>query len=124
METITRDELPIAVQTDASEIRVKEAGGMMMTFYRFQKGADLRRYLHGLPGDACQCPHWGYVISGKLRIHTPAGPHDVSAGQAFYVEPGHTPEALEATEMFEVSPAAPLLAVGEHILRQLSEEAR
>lgn len=44
------------------------------------------------------------MISGKLRIHTADGPHDVPAGQAFHVEPGHAPEALEDTEMFEVSP--------------------
>lgn len=120
MEAFSRDELPIAVRTDAFEVRAKEAGDMAITFYRFKQGADLRGLFHGLRDDACQCPHWGYVISGRLRIHIGDGAHDVAAGQAFYVEPGHAPEALEDTEMFEVSPVAGMREVGEHVVRQLA----
>ncbi len=58
----------------------------------------------GMPGRSCHCPHWGYVISGKLRVHAAGGPHDILAGQAFHVEPGHAPETIEDTEMSEVSP--------------------
>ncbi len=120
MEAFSREDLPIAIQTATSEVRAKEAGDMAMTFYRLAKGADLGRYLHGLPGDACQCPHWGYVIKGTLRIHARDGAHDVTAGQAFYVEPGHRPEALEDTEMFELSPVPALREVGAHIVQQLA----
>lgn len=122
METFSRDELPVAIRTDAFEVRAKEAGGMALTFYRFEKGADLRALFHGLRGDACQCPHWAYVISGRLRIHTRDGAHDVAAGQAFYVEPGHAPEALEATEMFEISPVAALREMGEDVFRKLGTQ--
>ncbi len=122
MQTFSWHELPVALHTDAFEVRAKEAGEMALTFYRFEKGADLRALFHGMQDDACQCPHWGYVISGRLRIHTRDGAHDVAAGQAFYVEPGHAPEALEVTEMFEVSPAAGLRAIGEHVARQLMTE--
>jgi hypothetical protein len=119
MEAFARDELPVALDVGGVEVRAKEAGGMGMTFYRFSSGADLRASLRGLPEDSCQCPHWGYVISGRLRIHTASGPHDVAAGQAFHVEPGHWPEALEDTEMFEISPVAELREVAEHILGQV-----
>ena len=53
---------------------------MTVTFYRLPTGADGRPLLQGLPGGRCHCPHWGYVISGKLRIHTADGAHDVLAG--------------------------------------------
>lgn len=85
-------------------IRSAESGGMTVTFYRLPAGADGRPLLQGLPSGDCHCPHWGYVISGRLRIHTADGEHDVLAGQAFQVGPGHAPEAVEDTEMFEVSP--------------------
>ena len=61
---------------------------MTITFYRLPVGADARALLEGLPGGACHCPHWGYLIAGKLRIHTASGPVDVEAGPAFHVEPG------------------------------------
>ncbi len=47
------------------------------------------------------------MIAGRLRIHAADGDHDVLAGQAFHVGPGHAPEAIENTEMFEVSPTQP-----------------
>ncbi len=104
MEIFGRDDLPVVFEAAGAQIRSTEAGEMTVTFYRLPAGADGRPLLQGLPGHSCHCPHWGYVISGTLRIHTADGQHDVLAGQAFYVEPGHAPEALEETEMFEVSP--------------------
>jgi hypothetical protein len=41
----------------------------------------------------------------------------VSAGDAFYLEPGHVPVFVEETEMFEVSPAEELRAVMDVVTR-------
>lgn len=120
METIELDDLPVQLSVAGSEVRAKEIGGMSVAFYRFPAGADARPLLQGLPGGFCQCPHWAYVISGRLRIHTAEGARDVRAGQAFHVEAGHAPEALEDTEMFEVSPAAEFRDVMDHSRRQLA----
>ncbi|MGW0859709.1 PspA-associated protein PspAA, partial [Streptomyces sp. NPDC002690] len=30
------------------------------------KGTDMGPALVGLPGDLCSCPHWGYMLKGKL----------------------------------------------------------
>lgn len=120
MESFNPRDLPAAVRTGGVEIGARELGGMVILYYRFARGADLRAALRGLPGDTCPCPHWAFVLSGKLRIHTAAGAREVAAGEAFYVEPGHYPEALEETEMFEVSRAEELRPVAEHLLRQLA----
>lgn len=104
MEVFGRTDLPIVFQAGEAEIRSQEVGEMTVSFYRLPAGVDGRPLLEGLPGDACHCPHWGYVISGRLRIHTTDAANDVAAGQAFYVEPGHAPEALEDTEMVEGLP--------------------
>jgi hypothetical protein len=53
---------------------------------------DLRPALVGVPDDLCQCPHWGYVINGRLKMHTRDGEHVYEAGEAFYWAPGHAPE--------------------------------
>jgi hypothetical protein len=104
MEVFGPDDLPVIFAAADAEIRGKETGDMSVAFYRLPAGTDARPLLQGLPGHDCPCPHWGYVISGRLRIHTADGDHDVVAGQAFHVGPGHAPETLEDTEMFEVSP--------------------
>jgi hypothetical protein len=59
----------------------------------------------GLPDDACQSEHWGYVFKGKVRFSYTDGSEDiVSAGEAYYCRPGHVFEALEDTETVEFSP--------------------
>ena len=60
--------------------------------------------LVGLPDDLCQCPHWGYVLSGRLKLRTKDGEEFFEAGQAFYWSPGHAPMALEDSEYVEFSP--------------------
>ncbi len=120
MEVFGAPDLPLVFEAGGAEIRSGEVGGMTMTFYRLPAGVDARPLLRGLPGGGCHCPHWGYVISGRLRVHTADGAHEVAGGQAFYVEPGHAPEALEQTEMFEVSPSEQARQVWEHLERQLS----
>lgn len=115
MEIFRPSELPVAFEAAGAEIRSTEAGQMTVTFYRLPAGAGGRPLLQGLPGHSCHCPHWGYVISGKLRIHTAGGAHDVLAGQAFQVEPGHAPEALEDTEVFEVSPTSESRELGAYL---------
>ena len=68
---------------------------MTVGYFRVAKGTDLGPALVGLPGDMCQCPHWGYMLEGTLLMRTPSGDHTYEAGQAFYWAPGHSPEALE-----------------------------
>lgn len=109
------DDLPVVFETGKAQIRSAEADRMSVAFYRLPAGADGRPLLGGLPGGSCHCPHCCYVISGRLRIHTADGPHDVLAGQAVHVEPGHAPESVEDTEMFEVSPAPKSREIGEYL---------
>ena len=33
-------------------------------------GTDFGPLLKGLPNDRCPCPHWGYVLKGRLRVDT------------------------------------------------------
>jgi hypothetical protein len=118
MEAFTRERMSVAMEGDGLEIRLDEAGEMTVGFFRFPGGTDLRPLLHGLEGDLCQCPHWGYMLKGTLRMHTPAGPMDYQAGQAFYWGPGHAPEALEDVEYVDFSPTQELKTVLDHVKQQ------
>ena len=37
-------------------------------------GADFTPLFAGLPGDRCDCPHWGYVVEGSITSATPTAP--------------------------------------------------
>ena len=57
-----------------------------------------------LPGGRCQCPHWGYVIKGRMRIKYADHDEVISAGEVYYMAPGHIPVIEEAVELVEFSP--------------------
>ena len=85
MKAVARTEAPVVIEGDGVEFRKQEiGGGMTVAFVHLPAGADLRPALVGLPDDMCPCPHWGYVISGRLRMHTPGGAEDFEAGEAFH----------------------------------------
>jgi hypothetical protein len=108
-------QLPLFVDGDGVEIRATEAGELTMAIVRLAAGHDARPLFKGLPDDLCQCPHWGYVMRGTLRVWTAHGSSIVHAGQAFYWPPGHAPEALEDSEFLELSPTRELAALHAHL---------
>ena len=119
MIAVTREEVPVTIEDGDLEVRTQELGGGMTTaFFRVPQGTDLRPALKGLPGDLCQCPHWGYLLKGRIRMYTPDGEQVYEAGQAFYWAPGHAPEALEDTEYVDFSPTEQFTPVLDHIKRQ------
>src|SRR5437764_14844745 len=83
--------------------RGEDLGGYMVNFVSFAADADLDGPLQALPGGSCQCPHWGYVISGRMRFTY--GDHEeiYEAGDAFYTPPGHRPYVDAGTEVLQFS---------------------
>jgi hypothetical protein len=119
MKAVRREEVPMAIEGDGLEFRKQEIGGdMSVAFVHVPKGADLRPALAGLPNDLCQCPHWGYVIKGQIKMHTGDGEQVYQAGEAFYWAPGHAPEALEESDYVDFSPTRELDEVIDHITSQ------
>ena len=118
-KAITRSEAPVAIEGDGVELRVMElGGGLSAGFVSLPAGADLRLATKGLTDDLCQCPHWGYLLKGRLRMHTTSGSETYEAGQAFYWSPGHAPEALEDCEYVDFSPTDEFNHVLDHIKAQ------
>jgi hypothetical protein len=62
----------------------------------------------GLPDDRCQCPHWGYVLKGKITFRFADGEETYEAGDAYYVPPRHLPVMFEGCELVEFSPTEEL----------------
>ncbi|HEX6418216.1 MAG TPA: hypothetical protein VFZ77_06960 [Acidimicrobiales bacterium] len=115
MQTLTLTEIPLTIEGEGVEVRTTEVGGMTASYIRLAKGTDLGPALTGLEGDRCQCPHWGYMLDGRLLMRTPTGEHVYEAGQAFYWAPGHVPVALEDAAYVDFSPTEEFGVVLRHI---------
>ena len=77
--------------------------------------------LKGLPDDRCNCPHWGYVLNGKVTYHYGDRDEVFETGDAFYVPAGHTPEIAAGTEFIQFSPSEELRVVSEKMLENARE---
>ena len=61
-------------------MRTKDLGQYTVAFARLAAGTDLGPALVGLPDDLCPCPHWGYMVKGRLLMRTPDGDQVYEAG--------------------------------------------
>jgi len=84
--------------------RRAEWGEMNVELQSIPAGMDTREWFKGLPDDRCQCPHWGYVIKGRLRITYKDHEEVLKAGDVYYMAPGHLPAVEEDAELVEFSP--------------------
>ena len=106
-----RNELPILFGEDPASIRGADWGGQRTMFITLPAGTDLAPLLQGLPNDLCPCPHWGYIIKGRVRLTYADGEEILTAGDLFYLPPGHSPFVEEDVEFVEFSPPAEHQAV-------------
>ena len=104
MQAFSSEDLAVRIAAPGVEFRTKPAGDLTVGWMKLEQGVDLAPATKGLPDDLCQCPHWGYVITGKVRMKTAHGSQDYTAGEAFHWAPGHVPEALEDSEYVDFSP--------------------
>ena len=89
--------------------RSDELEGYSVNFTTFHEDIDATPLMKGLPDDRCQCPHWGYVVAGKLTFRYADREEVFEAGDAFYTPPGHVPVKHEpGTEIVFFSPAEEL----------------
>jgi hypothetical protein len=102
-------------------VHEQEVEGYVCDFLHFRQDIDMTPLLHGLPGDRCQCPHWGYVIKGQMTFRYADHEETIRAGEAFYAPPGHAPVGnAPGTEYVQWSPAVELAPVSEAIQRNLA----
>ena len=106
MPAYTQEQVPIEFEVDVAQTRTVDHGGMTLAFERLSAGVETAPIYKGLPDDACQSAHWGYLVEGRLRIVLGDGTEEqVAAGQAYYLPPGHNVVVEEDALVVEFSPA-------------------
>ena len=125
---IAKDDVPVKIDVPGATARQQtdfgEATGytkMGGEYFSFGAGTDITPLLHGLEGNMCQSPHWGYVLEGVITATYSDGEQEtVSKGDLFYWPPGHTVKAEEDTDIIMFSPQAEHSEVIDHVLSQVS----
>jgi hypothetical protein len=99
--------------------RHEDVDGYTIQFVSFRQDIDGTPMLKGLPGDNCDCPHWGYVLKGRLTYRFADHEEVFEAGDAFYLPPGHVPLADAGSELVQFSPREELATVAAAMLKNM-----
>lgn len=111
------NDIPVTLDTPEVVIQEIEWGDMHVGFETYRQDFELAPLLKGLPDDRCQCPHWGYVISGEMRVRYAGREEIVKAGDAYYLAPGHAPILSAGAQLIEFSPKAPYQVTLDVVMR-------
>lgn len=119
MPSTSKGATPVAVDEEIMEGRYAEIGEYTVGFETFRADSDPAELFRGLPDDRCQCPHWGYVVSGKVVYRYPDHDEVFEEGHAYYGAPGHLPLVFAGTELVEFSPTKALNQTMEVVSRNM-----
>lgn len=109
---ISKDSIEVKMEIPGVVIRQRRdfgdasgLGKISGEYFSLSAGVDTTPLFVGLEGNLCQCPHWGYVLKGKLSTTDAKGIEEsVSGGDLFYWPPGHNVKILEDADIVMFSP--------------------
>lgn len=108
--------LPEEMRAGGLETRGQDWGDQRMRHITLPAGTDFTPLLKGLPGDLCQCPHWGMVLDGAITLRFADGNQEtITAGEMYYWPAGHTGWTDGGVTFIEVSPTAEIATVMQHL---------
>jgi hypothetical protein len=117
-----RMEIPGAVIRQRMDFGdVTEFDTISAEYFSLSAGVDTTPLFRGLEGDACQSPHWGFVLSGRLTTTDTNGEREmVGANDLFYWPPGHNVKVDADAEIVMFSPQREHSHVIEHMIERVT----
>lgn len=124
---VAKERIEVKLQVPGAVIRQRTdlgdatgLGRISGEFFSLSAGVDTTPLFQGLDGDLCQCPHWGYVLSGTLTTTDAAGRQEtVKASDLFYWPAGHNVKVEADAEIIMFSPQRAHTHVIEHMRKKL-----
>jgi hypothetical protein len=117
----TAEQLTVELELGDIHTKGEDWGGQLVRHVQLPAGTDFTPLFEGLPGNLCQCPHWGVILEGSIRVRYADGVEETSrAGDLYYWPGGHTGWTDEGVTFVEFSPAEQLVPVLEHLAAQLT----
>jgi hypothetical protein len=85
-------------------------------YFSLAAGVDTTPLFEGLDGGVCDCPHWGFVLKGRITTTDTNGTREtVNANDLFYWPPGHNVRVDEDAEIVMFSPQREHTLVIDHM---------
>jgi hypothetical protein len=109
---ISKDKIPAKINVPGAVARKVGDFGDASGFGKFggeyfslAAGTDIAPLLKGLKDDACQAPHWGYMLKGEVVVTYTDGKSDTCReSDLFYWPPGHSVRVVSDAEVILFSP--------------------
>lgn len=126
---IAKEDIPVRIDVPGATARQQTDFGSVSGFstmgaeyFSFGSGTDITELLHGLEGNSCQSPHWGYVVKGAITaLYADQSEETSKTGDMFYWPPGHSVRAEEDTDIVMFSPQAEHGLVIDHIRQKVGQ---
>ena len=124
---VAKEKVDVRMEIPGAVIRQRTEFGDVSGFdtissecFTLSAGVDTTPLFQGLEGDLCQCPHWGFVLSGQLTTTDANGAREtVNANDLFYWPPGHNVNVDADAEIVMFSPQREHSHVIEHMIEKV-----
>lgn len=125
---VAKSDVDVRMQIPGAVIRqrtgfgdVSGYGQISGEYFTLSAGVDTTPLFQGLEGDLCQCPHWGFVLSGRLTTTDASGAQEtVGAHDLFYWPAGHNVRVEEDAEIVMFSPQHEHSQVIDHMIAKVN----
>ena len=121
---VAKDDVDVRMEIPGAVIRQRTGFGDVSGFdkisgeyFTLSAGVDTTPLFQGLEGNLCQCPHWGFVLRGRLTTTDADGEQEtVSANDLFYWPAGHNVKVDADAEIVMFSPQREHSLVIDHMI--------
>jgi len=115
------EDMPLETQIGEIEIHAAQWDEIYVRHVDLPAGTDFTPLFVGLPGDLCQCEHWGHIIRGSITVRYADGREEINkAGELYYWPGGHTGWTDEGVEFVEFNRTSDIMPVLAHLSKQLA----
>jgi hypothetical protein len=124
---MAKDEVEVRMQIPGAVIRqrtgfgdVSGYHGISGEYFTLSAGVDTTPLFQGLEGNVCRCPHWGFVLKGRITTTDTKGAQEtVNANDLFYWPSGHNVKVEADAEIIMFSPEKEHSLVIDHMIEKV-----
>ena len=124
---VAKDDVEVRMEIPGAVVRQRldfgDASGfgkLSGEYFTLAAGVDTTPLFVGLAGNHCHCPHWGFVLRGRITTTDAGGVQEtVSANDLFYWPPGHSVRAVKDSEVILFSPQREHAHAIDHMLNAM-----
>jgi hypothetical protein len=124
---VAKDDVEVRMEIPGAVIRqrtgfgdVRGYDGISGEYFTLSAGVDTTPLFQGLDGNLCQCPHWGFVLKGRITTTDAKGAQEtVNGNDLFYWPPGHNVRVDADAEIVMFSPQREHTLVINHMIEKV-----